>query len=398
MVGLCVDIDFSSSSNSCFISNTIVFFAALLGPIGAVLCLSVVIFLVAICTIIAYSTKHYKDTKKASKRRGACRSIFSNLGVMSLFGLTWVFGAFTIRGGPDYFKYLFVGFNSLQGLFVFIFFVVLAKETQSLWLQTCGCKQKKRRKSLISAVTGIVPPKPQRMGLDEDADRLRAMEEMDQDMRLGMTSWDIMFVPQSQPVVPAAGTTTPARPETAGSEQEQVGRMSSPQRSPDMEDLESNLESTLTLNLESNRAMREASSLDLNLECNMLRHGSSMLSRDTGILSGCSPTHSLDSTQNASEYMSIADSGILMDKMKNSPTPPPQDEFQHPQSGSTSRHIHSVSGIGYVSADSSMEALPQGEEDCYYVERRSEPIKLAPSLRPRAILNEYTRVDTDNPI
>lgn len=369
------------------------FFAALLGPIGAVLCLSLVIFLVAICTIIAYSTKHYRDTKKASKRRGACRSIFSNLGVMFLFGLTWVFGAFTIRGGPDYFKYLFVGFNSLQGLFVFIFFVVLAKETQSLWLQTCGCKQRKKRKSMISAITGVVPPKPQRMGLDANADRLRAMEEMDQDMRLGMTSWDIMFVvPQGQQTIPA--DTTPARPVTADSKQEQVKRTSS------MKDLESNLESTLMLNLESNPVTREASSLDLNLESKTLHHGSSMLSQDTSIPShestGRSPTHSLDSTQNAYECMSTADSGILMDKMKNSPTPPPQDELQHPQSGSTSRHIHSVSGIGYISADSSMETLPQGEEDCYCVERRSEPIKLAPSLRPRAILNEYTRVDVDN--
>ena len=256
----------------------------------------------------------------------------------------------------------------------------------------------------MSAITGVVPPKPERMGLDADADRLRAMEEMDQDMRLGMTSWDIMFVvPQSQPVIPA--DTTPVSP---GSEREQVSGMSSPQRSPD---LESNLESTLTLNLEStltpslesNAETREDRSLDFNLESNTLHHGTSMLSQDTGILSQphestvCSPTHSLDSTQNAYECMSTADSGILMDKMKNSPTPP-QDELQHPQSGSTSCHIHSVSGIGYVSADSSMEALPQGEEDCYYVEKRSEPIKLAPSLRPRAILNEYTRLDVDNPV
>jgi hypothetical protein len=357
------------------------------------------IFLIACCFIVGYSTKRFKGSKKASKRRGACRSIFTNLGVMFLFGLTWVFGAFTIRGGPSYFLYLFVGFNSLQGLFVFVFFVIFAKETQDLWLQTCGCKERKKREKLLTAITGIAPPKRDRLGLDENADRLKPMEEDDTEARLGMNTFDILYAVQPTQFDimlqsdrvggEEEGTALPATREEWSGEQR------------------SSLEGGESL-LEANESLQEKEALEKRYgfssapELNQVEvsysrlHGSSMLTEHSSLFSsatiGNSPTHSLDSAQNT-DIMSTADSGILMDKRKNSPSPPAQD-LQHPQSGSTPKHIHSVSGIGYISAESSMETLPQREEDCYH---KGEPISLAPTLRPRAIPNEYTSINVDNP-
>ena len=64
------------------------------------------------------------------------------IGVMTLFGLMWVFGALTIREASITFQFLFAIFNSLQGFFIFLFFCVLGKDTRELWLQVLCCGRK----------------------------------------------------------------------------------------------------------------------------------------------------------------------------------------------------------------------------------------------------------------
>jgi len=90
-----------------------------------------------------------------------------------------------------------------------------------------------------------------------------------------------------------------------------------------------------------------------------------------------------------SSHMSTADSGILMDNKKTTPSPTRTTPLHH------HHHVHSVSGIGYVSAESSLETLPQREEDCY-VKSKSENIEIAPKLIPRAVPNDYSRVHVEN--
>ena len=326
--------------------------AAFLGPIALLLLFNLFISVMVTCGVLRFSVKRYKDSEKASKRKGACHSMFTIISVMLLFGVTWTFGAFTIIRDSELFEYLFVAFNSLLGFFVFLFFVVFARETQDLCLQTCGCKQKQKREVVITAITDApIVPKTERMTLDANAERLRAMEEMDLDMRLNMNSWDIMYImPQNQFDV----------------------LISSDSHKTDADD-------------------------DLELSTAEIPPGHSEshdVSPQENPLSR-SPSHSIDSAQNGMDCVSTADSGILMDKAKNTPSPTPgESSLYYPQSGSTPNHSHSVSGIGYVSDDSvSMDALPHKEEDCYI--GKNEPITLAPSLRPRAVPNEYTRVHVE---
>ena len=85
------------------------------------------------------------------------------------------------------------------------------------------------------------------------------------------------------------------------------------------------------------------------------------------------------------EIMSTADSGILMDTSNNKKTTP------SPTSTKPPHHIHSASGIGYISAESSLETLPQREEDCY-VKSKADSIEIAPALIPRAVPNDYSRL------
>ena len=50
--------------------------------------------------------------------------------ILSLFGLTWLFGAFTVTQSALYvFSTLFVVFSSLQGFFIFVFLCILSKDT-----------------------------------------------------------------------------------------------------------------------------------------------------------------------------------------------------------------------------------------------------------------------------
>ena len=52
---------------------------------------------------------------------------------MVLLGLTWIFGILAIDDAKLPIQYLFCIFNSLQGMFVFIFFVILpARKKQQL--------------------------------------------------------------------------------------------------------------------------------------------------------------------------------------------------------------------------------------------------------------------------
>ena len=59
---------------------------------------------------------------------------------MSLFGLTWLFGALTVTGFGDSgastaFQVLFVFLNAFQGFFIFLFFCVISKDARESWLE-----------------------------------------------------------------------------------------------------------------------------------------------------------------------------------------------------------------------------------------------------------------------
>ena len=53
---------------------------------------------------------------------------------MVLFGLTWVFAAFTVNDASIAFQFLFAIFNSLQGFFIFLFYCVVSRDARMLWV------------------------------------------------------------------------------------------------------------------------------------------------------------------------------------------------------------------------------------------------------------------------
>ena len=77
-------------------------------------------------------------------KKVAIRLLVSIASVMFLFGLTWLFGAFTVIGFGDArastaFQVLFVILNAFQGFFIFLFFCVFSRDARDAWLQLLSC-------------------------------------------------------------------------------------------------------------------------------------------------------------------------------------------------------------------------------------------------------------------
>lgn len=96
------------------------------------------------------------------------RLTISLIGVMFLFGLTWLFGALTIsvQGVRLAFQLLFAIFASSQGFFIFVFFCVLNREVRDLWKEALSCGRYKSTHTLknTSAADKYRKPKSDKNG------------------------------------------------------------------------------------------------------------------------------------------------------------------------------------------------------------------------------------------
>jgi len=69
-----------------------------------------------------------------------CRAwVQGALALEVLLGLTWVFGYFYISEAAIPMAYLFTIFNSLQGLFIFVFHCILNKKVGLIKKLQCDC-------------------------------------------------------------------------------------------------------------------------------------------------------------------------------------------------------------------------------------------------------------------
>ena len=127
--------------SSCFLSNTATFFSAFLAPILIIILFNLVIFVIVISVLIKHTRKKLANKGQAD-RETVIRTLISIIGVTALYGLSWLFGAFTIQGASEAFQILFTIFTSLQGFFIFLFFCVFGREARELWLKVLCCGKK----------------------------------------------------------------------------------------------------------------------------------------------------------------------------------------------------------------------------------------------------------------
>ena len=125
-------------------------FGVFLGPIFAIILFNIVVFVLVIRVLLKHTKRKLADAKGAQKSKGTLKTLISISGVMLMFGLSWLFGAFTIGAASVYFQWLFVIFNALQGFYLFIFFCVIAKDAREEWLALFRCKPTRKRTTSYS--------------------------------------------------------------------------------------------------------------------------------------------------------------------------------------------------------------------------------------------------------
>lgn len=115
-----------------------------MGPILALIAFNTVLFVIVIRVVLinAFSRK-IVDLKNDARVRKTLRMLFSIVSIMLMFGIQWLFGAFTIGEASIAFQWLFVIFSTFQGFVLFLFFVGLNKEARDEWLRVFSFGLKK---------------------------------------------------------------------------------------------------------------------------------------------------------------------------------------------------------------------------------------------------------------
>ncbi|XP_047146560.2 adhesion G-protein coupled receptor G4 isoform X2 [Hydra vulgaris] len=120
----------------CVVRGYVFYYAVLLPACIVILSNFIVLFVVQNGIVRCAKLMH---GSKSKKRKG-----FANVriafGFTILLGTTWVFAILAVGSLRDLFQWLFCIFNSLQGLFIFIFYTLRSKEVKEYWSSFFGNK------------------------------------------------------------------------------------------------------------------------------------------------------------------------------------------------------------------------------------------------------------------
>ncbi|KAM8832062.1 adhesion G-protein coupled receptor G6 isoform 5-T5 [Spinachia spinachia] len=125
----------SGSSQFCWIQNPVVFYTSCVGYFCLVFLLNVAMFIVVMLQICGRNGKRSNRTL----REEVLRNLRSVVSLSFLLGMTWGFALFAWGPVSLAFIYLFAIFNSLQGLFIFVFHCALKENVQKQWRRFLCC-------------------------------------------------------------------------------------------------------------------------------------------------------------------------------------------------------------------------------------------------------------------
>lgn len=124
-----------SSSEFCWIRTKVVFYVTCVGYFSMIFLLNVAMFIVVMIQICGRNGKRSNRTL----REEILRNLRSVVSLTFLLGMTWGFAFFAWGPVSLAFMYLFSIFNSLQGLFIFVFHCALKENVQKQWRRYLCC-------------------------------------------------------------------------------------------------------------------------------------------------------------------------------------------------------------------------------------------------------------------
>ncbi|XP_028403605.1 uncharacterized protein LOC114526261 isoform X2 [Dendronephthya gigantea] len=133
-ITMAVDLDNYGGGHYCRI-NRMAFFVAFLAPVMCVVFVNLVVF-----GIIMYKLNSRPDSSLGRDRSAMIQRLKQAVGIMILVGVTWIFGALAIRSVRLTFQYIFIFFNSIQGLCIFMFYCLSQKNVRDSWKALLTCQ------------------------------------------------------------------------------------------------------------------------------------------------------------------------------------------------------------------------------------------------------------------
>ncbi|KAK7491575.1 hypothetical protein BaRGS_00017214, partial [Batillaria attramentaria] len=103
------------------------FYASFLAPVCFILLSNFMVFILVLRVLLGLTRHKIKKEDSSNTAKHLRRAV----GVAILLGLTWVFGVLAVGKATVAFNFLFAIFNSLQGLFICLFYVILRPSTRS---------------------------------------------------------------------------------------------------------------------------------------------------------------------------------------------------------------------------------------------------------------------------
>ncbi|CAJ1099247.1 adhesion G-protein coupled receptor G6-like [Octopus vulgaris] len=100
------------------------FHVAFLTPVVIIL-----IFNFILISLVTWRLISPQRNKRFDRKRSIVR-VLGLVGLLFLFGLTWVFAFFAVSEAATVFRYLFLVCNTLQGIFIFVFYCLYKKDTR----------------------------------------------------------------------------------------------------------------------------------------------------------------------------------------------------------------------------------------------------------------------------
>ncbi|XP_052441652.1 adhesion G-protein coupled receptor G6 isoform X2 [Carassius gibelio] len=119
----------------CWIRSPVVFYVTCVGYFSMIFLMNVAMFIVVMIQICGRNGKRSNRTL----REEILRNLRSVVSLTFLLGMTWGFAFFAWGPVSLAFMYLFSIFNSLQGLFIFVFHCALKENVQNQWRRYLCC-------------------------------------------------------------------------------------------------------------------------------------------------------------------------------------------------------------------------------------------------------------------
>ncbi|XP_075270032.1 adhesion G-protein coupled receptor G6 isoform X1 [Opisthocomus hoazin] len=129
------DADGQGGDDFCWIKNEVVFYVTCAGYFGIMFLMNVAMFIVVMVQICG---RNGKRTNRSLKEE-ILRNLRSVVSLTFLLGMTWGFAFFAWGPLTLAFLYLFSIFNSLQGLFIFVFHCAMKENVQKQWRRHLCC-------------------------------------------------------------------------------------------------------------------------------------------------------------------------------------------------------------------------------------------------------------------